>query len=287
MKEKLKAFSFLAPALLIYIIIIVFPGIYSVVLSLFEWNGVAEKRFVGLANYVKLFTNDDIFRIALKNNVIWIVLTVCITVVLALILALVLNGKFTGRIVYRSIFYFPYMLSWIVIGIIWKWMYNPNFGMINTFLGAVGLDSLKGSYLSNPKIALYCIFAAALWQGLGQPMLYFLAGLQTMSSDVLEAARIDGAGKINLFIRIIVPMLKETFVIVLATQIIASMKVYDIIYVMTDSGPANSTQTLATYMYNQTFSYNNLGMGSTVATIMVIIMMFIIVPDVIFSTKED
>ena len=255
MKEKLKAFSFLAPALLIYIIIIVFPGIYSVVLSLFEWNGVAEKRFVGLANYVKLFTNDDIFRIALKNNVIWIVLTVCITVVLALILALVLNGKFTGRIVYRSIFYFPYMLSWIVIGIIWKWMYNPNFGMINTFLGAVGLDSLKGSYLSNPKIALYCIFAAALWQGLGQPMLYFLAGLQTMSSDVLEAARIDGAGKINLFIRIIVPMLKETFVIVLATQIIASMKVYDIIYVMTDSGPANSTQTLATYMYNQTFSY--------------------------------
>ena len=287
MKEKLKAFSFLAPALLIYIIIIVFPGIYSVVLSLFEWNGVAEKRFVGLANYVKLFTNDDIFRIALKNNVIWIVLTVCITVVLALILALVLNGKFTGRIVYRSIFYFPYMLSWIVIGIIWKWMYNPNFGMLNTFLGAVGLDSLKGSYLSNPKIALYCIFAAALWQGLGQPMLYFLAGLQTMSSDVLEAARIDGAGKINLFIRIIVPMLKETFVIVLATQIIASMKVYDIIYVMTDSGPANSTQTLATYMYNQTFSYNNLGMGSTVATIMVIIMMFIIVPYVIFSTKED
>ncbi len=287
MKEKLKAFFFLAPALLIYIIIIVFPGIYSVVLSLFEWNGVAEKRFVGLANYVKLFTNDDIFRIALKNNVIWIVLTVCITVVLALILALVLNGKFTGRIVYRSIFYFPYMLSWIVIGIIWKWMYNPNFGMINTFLGAVGLDSLKGSYLSNPKIALYCIFAAALWQGLGQPMLYFLAGLQTMSSDVLEAARIDGAGKINLFIRIIVPMLKETFVIVLATQIIASMKVYDIIYVMTDSGPANSTQTLATYMYNQTFSYNNLGMGSTVATIMVIIMMFIIVPYVIFSTKED
>lgn len=287
MKEKLKSFSFLAPALLIYIIIIVFPGIYSIILSFFEWNGVSEKRFVGLANYVKLFTNDDIFKIALKNNIIWIALTVCITVVLALILALVLNEKFKGRIVYRSIFYFPYMLSWIVIGIIWKWMYNPNFGMINTFLGAVGLDSLKGSYLSNPKIALYCIFAAALWQGLGQPMLYFLAGLQTMSSDVLEAARIDGAGRLNLFIRIIVPMLKETFVIVLATQIIASMKVYDIIYVMTNSGPANATQTLATYMYNQTFSYNNLGMGSTVATIMVIIMMFIIVPYVIFSTKED
>ena len=130
---------------------------------------MAEKRFVGLANYVKLFTNDDIFRIALKNNVIWIVLTVCITVVLALILALVLNGKFTGRIVYRSIFYFPYMLSWIVIGIIWKWMYNPNFGMINTFLGAVGLDSLKGSYLSNPKIAFTAFLQLHCGRGWGSP----------------------------------------------------------------------------------------------------------------------
>ena len=277
----------MAPALIIYFIIIVFPTFYSVILSFFDWNGISEKKFIGIKNYVNLFTNDAVFRIALKNNIIWIVLTVCITVVLALLLALVLNNRFKGRIVYRSIFYFPYMLSWIIVGIIWKWMYNPNFGMINTFLDALGLDSLKGAYLSNPKIALYCVFIAALWQGLGQPMLYFLAGLQTMSSDVLEAARIDGAGKFNLFIRVIVPMLKETFVIVLATQIIASMKVYDIVYVMTDSGPANATQTLATYMYNQTFSYNSLGAGSAVATVMMAIMMVIIVPYVIYSTKED
>ncbi|MBU9726556.1 MULTISPECIES: carbohydrate ABC transporter permease [Diplocloster] len=286
-KERLKTLSFLAPALIIYFIIIVFPTFYSVILSFFDWNGISEKKFIGIKNYVNLFTNDAVFRIALKNNIIWIVLTVCITVVLALLLALVLNNRFKGRIVYRSIFYFPYMLSWIIVGIIWKWMYNPNFGMINTFLDALGLDSLKGAYLSNPKIALYCVFIAALWQGLGQPMLYFLAGLQTMSSDVLEAARIDGAGKFNLFIRVIVPMLKETFVIVLATQIIASMKVYDIVYVMTDSGPANATQTLATYMYNQTFSYNSLGAGSAVATVMMAIMMVIIVPYVIYSTKED
>ncbi|WP_343249893.1 sugar ABC transporter permease [Diplocloster hominis] len=286
-KERLKTLSFLAPALIIYFIIIVFPTFYSVVLSFFDWNGISEKKFIGIKNYVNLFTNDAVFRIALKNNIIWIVLTVCITVVLALLLALVLNNHFKGRIIYRSIFYFPYMLSWIIVGIIWKWMYNPNFGMINTFLDALGLDSLKGAYLSNPKIALYCVFIAALWQGLGQPMLYFLAGLQTMSSDVLEAAKIDGAGKFSLFIRVIVPMLKETFVIVLATQIIASMKVYDIVYVMTDSGPANATQTLATYMYNQTFSYNSLGAGSAVATVMMAIMMVIIVPYVIYSTKED
>lgn len=287
MKEKMKSAGFLLPALLTYTIVVVFPTIYSVILSFCDWNGLAAKKFVGLKNYIHLFTTDNIFYTALKNNIIWIILTVCITVVLALLLALVLNKSFQGRIVYRAVFYFPYMLSWIIVGIIWKWMYNPNFGLLNQFFKALGLNSLTGAYLSNTKISLYCVFVAALWQGLGQPMLYFLAGLQTMSTDIIEAARIDGAGKLNLFFRVIVPMLKETFVIVLATQIIASMKVYDIIYVMTDGGPANATQTLATYMYNQTFTYNNLGVGSAIATVMVVIMMVVIIPYVAFSMKED
>lgn len=287
MKEKFKTGLFLFPALFIYIIVVVFPTVYSLFLSFCDWNGLGEKKFVGLKNYIQLFTSDSVFYTALRNNIIWIILTICLTVLLALLLALVLNRSFRGRIVYRAIFYFPYMLSWIIVGIIWKWMYNPNFGLINQVLGMVGLDSLKGAYLSNTKMALYCVFIAALWQGLGQPMLYFLAGLQTLPNDILEAAKIDGAGKFNLFFRVIVPMLKETFVIVLATQIIASMKVYDIVYVMTDGGPANSTQTLATYMYNQTFTYSNLGVGSAIATVMVLIMMVVIVPYVAFSTKDE
>ena len=287
MKEKFKTGLFLFPALFIYIIVVVFPTVYSLFLSFCDWNGLGAKKFVGLKNYIQLFTSDSVFYTALRNNIIWIILTICLTVLLALLLALVLNRSFRGRIVYRAIFYFPYMLSWIIVGIIWKWMYNQNFGLINQVLGMVGLDSLKGAYLSNTKMALYCVFIAALWQGLGQPMLYFLAGLQTLPNDILEAAKIDGAGKFNLFFRVIVPMLKETFVIVLATQIIASMKVYDIVYVMTDGGPANSTQTLATYMYNQTFTYSNLGVGSAIATVMVLIMMVVIVPYVAFSTKDE
>lgn len=287
MKEKFKTGLFLFPALFIYIIVVVFPTVYSLFLSFCDWNGLGAKKFVGLKNYIQLFTSDSVFYTALRNNIIWIILTICLTVLLALLLALVLNRSFRGRIVYRAIFYFPYMLSWIIVGIIWKWMYNPNFGLINQVLGMMGLDSLKGAYLSNTKMALYCVFIAALWQGLGQPMLYFLAGLQTLPNDILEAAKIDGAGKFNLFFRVIVPMLKETFVIVLATQIIASMKVYDIVYVMTDGGPANSTQTLATYMYNQTFTYSNLGVGSAIATVMVLIMMVVIVPYVAFSTKDE
>lgn len=287
MKEKLKTASFVIPACAVYIIIVLYPTVYSIYISLTKWSGVGEKTFVGLDNYINLILKDELFLKALKNTVTWTIWTILITVVLALLLALALNRRFKGRLAYRAIFYFPNMLSWIVVGIVWKWMYNPNFGMINSVLSTMHLDSLRGAYLTDTSIALFCVYLAALWQGIGQPMLYFLAGLQTLPGDVMEAAKIDGAGVVNCFFHVTVPMLKETFVIVLATQIIAALKVYDIIYVMTDGGPANATQTLATYMYDQTFKFNNLGTGSAIATIMVIIMMAFIVPYIAFTMKED
>ena len=198
-----------------------------------------------------------------------------------------MNRSFKGRVVYRAIFYVPYMLSWVVVGVIWKWMYNPNMGFINEFLEMIGLESLKVSWLSEPKIALYCVYFAALWQGVGQPMILFLSGLQTIPTDILEAATIDGASRVKAFFYITIPMLKETFVVVFATLIIAAMKLYDIIKVMTGGGPGNATETLATYMYSQTFMYNNFGKGSAVASTMFLMMILIIVPYVIYTAKED
>ena len=142
-------------------------------------------------------------------------------------------------------------------------------------------------WLSDPKIALYCVFAAALWQGVGQPMLYFLAGLQGIPQELYEAAAVDGAGKVATFFNVTIPQLKETFVIVLATLVIASLKVYDVVYVMTNGGPVNSTQTLASYMYAQTFSYSNLGTGSAIVVVMMVMMMVIIIPYVLYTTKDE
>lgn len=277
----------MVPGLLIYCTIIIVPALYSISLSLFKWNGIGERTFVGLKNYVNLFTKDVVFQTALKNNLIWIFLTLVLTTSLALMLAMLLNNSFKGRVIYRAIFYFPYMLSWVVVGIVWKWIYNPGIGFLDEILAAVGLGDLNAGWLSNPKMALYCVFIAALWQGVGQPMLYFLAGLQAIPQELYEAAKVDGAGKVSLFINITIPQLKETLVIVFATLVIAAMKVYDVVYVMTNGGPANSTQTLASYMYSQTFSFSNLGTGSTIATIMMVIMMVIIIPYVLFTTKED
>lgn len=280
------SYLFLLPALGLYILSVVYPTIRSVYLSFFDWNGILPKTYIGVKNYVSLLTNDKIFWIALKNNVFWIVLTVCFTVTVSLILALALNREFHGRTFYRAIFYVPYMFSWIVVGIIWKWMYNPNMGFINEFLRLIGLDNLTRNWLAEKNIAIYCIYVAALWQGVGQPMVYFISGLSAIPEDILEAARIDGAGKFSMFFNITLPMLKETFVVVLATLIIASMKVYDIVYTMTGGGPANATQTLASYMYSQTFKYNKLGKGSAIASIMLVIMLFVIVPYVIFTSRD-
>ncbi len=281
-----SSYLFLVPALCLYALAIVYPTLQSIYLSFFEWNGVKPKVFVGLKNFVNLFTSDKIFWTALTNNIIWIVLTLVFTVSVSLMLALALNRQFRGRTFFRAVFYIPYMFSFVVVGIIWKWMYNPTMGFVNEFLDLIGLESATRSWLSEKEIALYCIYIAALWQGVGQPMVYFLSGLSAIPADILEAARIDGAGKVSTFFKITVPMLKETFVVVLATLIITAMKVYDIVYTMTGGGPANATQTLASYMYSQTFRYNNLGKGSAITTIMLVIMLFVIVPYVLFTSRD-
>lgn len=286
-KSTIKAYLFLLPAFVIFSSVVIVPTLYSFYLSFFSWNGIAEKKFVAFKNYINLFTVDPVFLTALRNNFIWILLTVFFTVSVSLLLAVVLNRSFKGRVVYRAIFYVPYMLSWVVVGVIWKWMYNPNMGFINEFLNVIGLSNLKLTWLSNPQIALYCVYMAALWQGVGQPMILFLSGLQTIPADVVEAATIDGAGKIKTFFYVTVPLLKETFVVVFATLIIAAMKVYDIIKVMTGGGPGNATQTLATYMYSQTFMYSNFGKGSAVASVMFLMMIVIIVPYVLYTAKDD
>ena len=245
MKKKSKvdfgAYAFLIPAAVIYLSVIVIPVFYSLFISLFKWNGVAEKEFVGLANYINLFTNDATFMIALKNNLIWIVLTIVLLMTVSLGFAVILNKQFRGRTVFRAFFYFPCVIAPIAVAIIWRWIYNPNIGFINQFFKALGIN-FKQTWISDPKVSLYAIFAAALWQGIGQPMILFLAGLQAVSPDVLEAATIDGAGPVRKFFSVTVPLMKETFVMVLATLIVAAMKVYDIVQGLTGGGPNNSTQ---------------------------------------------
>lgn len=285
-KRDWSAYLFLVPAGIIYLSVIVVPVFYSFYISLFKWNGIGEKEFLGLSNYINLFRSDPVFLTSIKNNLIWIVLTIFVTMTISLGFAVILNKQFRGRTFFRGFFYFPCVIAPIAVSIIWRWIYNPNVGFINQFFKAIGSD-FSQSWISDPKVSIYAIFVAALWQAVGQPMILFLAGLQAVSPDVLEASRIDGASGIKQFFRITVPLLKESFVIVIATLIVSAMKVFDVIQGLTGGGPNNATQMLSTYMYSQTFQYNNVGIGTTIACVMVIMMLVVIVPYVSFTAKED
>lgn len=283
--SKLSSYAFIIPALVIYLSVIVVPVFYSIIISLNKWNGVAPMEFVGLGNYVNLFTNDKTFLIALRNNLLWIVMTIVITMSVALGFAVMLNHKFRGRTVFRALFYFPCVVAPIAVAIIWRWIYNPNIGFINQFFKLLGIN-FKQTWISDPKASIYAVFAASLWQAIGSPMLLFMAGLAAVPSEILEAAWVDGATPVKRFFLVTVPLLKNTFVIVIANLITAAMKVYDIVAGLTDGGPNNSTQMLGTYMYSQTFQYNNVGMGTAVAVVMVLMMLVVIVPYVTFTAKE-
>ena len=290
MKEKRKSnfssYLFMLPALVIYLSVIVIPVFYSIFISLFKWNGVSEMQFVGFGNYVQLFLNDTTFHIAIRNNLLWIVMTIVITMSASLGFAVLLNHQFRGRTVFRALFYFPCVVAPIAVAIIWRWIYNPNIGFINQLFKTLGIN-FKQTWISDPKVSIYAVFAASLWQGIGSPMILFLAGLQSVSPEVLEAATVDGAGPVKKFFLVTVPLMKQTFVMVIANLITAAMKVYDIVAGLTDGGPNNSTQMLGTYMYSQTFQYNNVGMGTAVAVVMVIMMLIVIVPYVNFTAKEQ
>jgi raffinose/stachyose/melibiose transport system permease protein len=279
---------FIAPALVIYTVIVVYPMIYSSYLSLFRWDGISPRKvFVGLQNYVILLTQNEVFWIALKNNAVWLVASLLLPTSIGLGFALILNSKFRGSHVFRSIFYFPAVLSLAVVGLIWTWIYHPDLGLLNQALNSAGLKSLTRNWLSDPQIALYPVIIAATWNAVGLPMLLFLAGLQTVPEELLEAAKIDGAGPIRRFVLVTFPLLRETTLIVLAITAINALKAYDIVYAMTNGGPANRTQLLSTWMYFLTYNYNTVGQGTAIAVILFAITLIFAIPYIRFMTRKS
>ncbi|ALS28565.1 ABC transporter permease [Paenibacillus sp. 32O-W] len=286
--RALKPWLFVLPALIIFGIVILGPTLYTLYLSFYNWNGVsADRTFVGFRNYADLILHDSVFPRAIRNNLLWMLGSLTFIMGSGLALAILLNKKMKGRIVFRGIFYFPYVLSGVIVATIWTWMYNPSQGFVNNLLTSIGLESWTRSWLAEPKIALASVFVAALWHGVGQPMVLFLAGLQTIPHDPYEAAIIDGAKPYQSFWYITLPLLRETFIIVIAITMVASMKVYDIVYAMTGGGPAESTHVLASYMYFQTFRYANIGIGSSISMYLVFISMLVIIPYVFYTTKRS
>ncbi len=265
------AFAFIAPAFIFFTLFIIVPTVSSFYYSLTSWDGISpDIKFIGLANYKEIFTSDR-FRNALGNTVI---LTVFISVfenAFALGLALLVDNVRWGKNFFRSAFYIPVLISGIVSGFIWKIMYNYNFGTFNAVLGNLGLDSWKQDWLGNSALTLLMIGIVMIWKGAGYYMIIYLASLQSVSVDLIEAAQIDGASPWQRFKAITVPLISGAFTINFTLSLINGLKVFDQINVMTDGGPGFTSETLVYLLYKVGFNEGRQGFGTAVGVMLLFI----------------
>ena len=249
----------------------VYPFFRSIYFSFTSWNGVtAVKEWVGLANYRELI-GDSLFWLSLLHTVIWVIIGTIAPIVVGMLLAILLWRRPKGFTLFRTFFFMPQVLSAVVIGIIWNWIYNPIFGILNEALDAVGLEDVSRGWLGDPDVALYAVLVAAIWATIGFVFVIFLAGLQNVSKDLLEAATVDGANAWQRFWNVTVPQMASVINVVIALLLIGGFSVFDIIFVMTGGGPANATEVLATYTYKEAFTQNNVGYASTLSVVITVI----------------
>lgn len=262
---------FVLPAMILYAIFVIVPFVQTIYFSFTDWNGVRQvKNWIGLANYREML-GDPLLWLSLRHNVIWVIIGTAAPMAIGLMLAVLLWRRPPGFTLFRTIFFMPQVLSAVVIGIIWNWIYNPIFGNLNKMLDAVGLENVSRGWLGDPDFALYAVLAAAIWAEVGFVFVVFLAGLQNVSKDLLEAATIDGANSWQRFKDVTVPQLSNVINVVTALLLIGGFNVFDIVFVMTGGGPANATEVIATLTYKEAFTQNRVGYASTLSLVMTLV----------------
>lgn len=269
--QNIGILLFLAPALILIGIYIIWPIIMSFELSMFEWDGISpQKLYVGLKNWKDLI-QDSIFWHAFGNNIKFIFLSIIIEMPIAILLAVLLDRGGKKFDVFKSLFYLPMLMSSVAIGVLFKYIYDPSFGLLSGILSFLHLDFLNQDWLGDPKIAFYSVVAVICWQYIPFYMIFFIAALSNIPHELYEAARIDGATQGQYFWKIELPLLSPSIKTACILSLIGSLKYFDLIYVMTEGGPSNATELMATYMYKNAFASFKMGYGSTIASAMFMI----------------
>jgi multiple sugar transport system permease protein len=273
-QRKLAPWLFLAPGVLMFLVYVIFPIFESMWISFYDWDGIGEATWIGWDNYIELF-DDDAFYTSLKNNVIWLVLYM-LAVPAGLLIAIFLNQNVTGIRIYKSLFFFPFVISQVVVGLIFAWFYAPNFGLLTKILAALGLGDI--AILADERFVTYGIIAAGLWPQIAYCMILYLTGLNNVSADQIEAARLDGAKGFRMLWHVIIPQLRPATFIAVVVTIIGALRSFDLISIMTDGGPYGSSRVLSFYMYEQALSEYGfrMGYGAAIAVILFLIMMVFI-----------
>ncbi len=268
------AYGFLLPALLVYVAFMLYPFLSGIVISLYRWNGVSQRQFLGLGNYVHL-ASDPRFLASLWHNVLYALGSVVGKIALGFIFALLLNARIRGMTVYRTLYFTPVVMSFVAVGLLWRWIYNPVFGLFDFLLQASGLTHSPVGWLSNPQIALWSVVIVDVWKWTGYHTVIFLAGLQTIPNELYEAAVVDGASFLRRIMSITLPGIRQISVINLTIALMGAFSVFDPVYVITGGGPYNSSEVLLTYMYLRTFQQQELGYGTAMVVVLFVIVILI------------
>src|ERR671916_352138 len=252
-EKALYGVLFVVPALLIYLVFMIYPFLNTIYLSFTNWNGIApDKEWVGLSNYVRIFQEGPALQ-AFVNNIVWVLIGTIAPVVLGLFEALLVWSGARASLLFRTLFFLPFVLPLVVVGIVWQWVYHPLFGLVNKVLDGVGLEGLSRGWLADPHTALYAVLIAAIWGQTGLCFLILHASLQNVDESTVEAAMLDGANWFQRARSIIVPQIAPQITMVTAITLIGGFSVFDIIFVMTGGGPGNASDVLATYTYKTAF----------------------------------
>lgn len=257
------ALLFLSPTLVVVSVFIVFPIVFSFYLSFQQWNLFqAEHTFIGVANYVRMFSDSEFWGV-FRNTAVYTVGTVPLNMALALFVAFLLNQKIAGKKILRTAFFTPVIISSVAAAVIWRWVFDPNLGLANFAIRAVGLPAVN--WLNDPTAAMSALIIVGVWKTFGINMILFAAGLSAIPDHYYQAAEIDGAGTWAKFWRITIPLLSPTTLFILVLSIIGSFQVFDLVYVLTYGGPLGGTKVLVFYLYEHAFQYFNMGYASAVA----------------------
>ncbi len=268
-------FAFLAPAALVLLVFMAIPMANSIILSFQSWNGMSAPHWVGFRNY-QLMLGDRIFLLALGNTAYFTVATVILQSILPLLLAALLSSGIKGGVIFRTVYFMPVIISLAISGLLWAMIYEPNFGILNTFLRSIGLESWTQLWLADRRTVMPAIIAMSIWKSLGFFLVIYYAAMQSISTELYDAAKMDNASPLRRFWHVTVPALRPVIVLVVVLNTIDGIKVFDQIWVMTAGGPNHASETLGTYLYSTAFgamgsSNPQLGYATAIAIVILVL----------------
>ncbi len=268
LRNKWTIFLFMFPVVLVFTVVVPVPLIFSLVISLFDWNLIGSSHFVGVRNFVSLFTTDFIFPQALRNTFVYLLLSILFQLPMAFLLSNLLYGARKGKDIFRSIIFLPVACSSVAISLMWYFLYHPEMGLVNQVVHLFGLHSFKWAWLAEGKTALLAVAVSVAWQWTGYHMVLYLAGMANIPEELVESARLDGANSLQVVRHIVFPFLLPMIAVSLILITTSSLRSFDSIYILTFGGPNHATEVLASHMYIESFAQMKFGYGSSIGVVL-------------------